>query len=150
MCEADLAGTWWRPASNESKPGGGVVWRTEWPGAEERPLWVRESGDAVDRAREEAFVRLERGQDRRERAGQHRLACPRRTDEQEVVPSGRRDLERALRVLEASDVAQIHVPYRILPRRRDRCGSEPNAPVQVLDRRAERPKRRGIATESRR
>ncbi len=55
----------------------------------------------------EQFGGRQRRQDRRQPRRQHRLAGARRSDHQEVVAAGRRDLERALGALLALDVGEI-------------------------------------------
>jgi hypothetical protein len=77
----------------------------------------------------ERLVSSERGEDRGEAPSEHRLAGPRRADEQEVVPTGGGDLERAPRVALAAHVAEIGA----LRRRLHHIGLPPhdlrNAPV---------------------
>ena len=78
--------------------------RAEWPRREHWMARVGETGDAVDRARDDRLVRIECRKKRRDRASEERLACPRRSDEEQTVSSGSRDLESALGRLVSRDV----------------------------------------------
>ena len=127
-----------------------MVRGTERAGCEEWTLGVGQAGDAVDGARHEDLVRLERWQDRRDRPCEHRLPRSRWPDEQQVVPAGGRDLEGPLGSVLAGDVAEIHVPDRIRRRSGRRRRGETDLAVQVLHRRAKRPQRVRIAAERRR
>ena len=64
-------------------------------------------GGRVDARDFERVVAVERRQDRRQPAGEHRLADARRADQQQVVTAGRRDRERATRVGEAAHVGEV-------------------------------------------
>ena len=57
----------------------------------------------------DCLLESHRGQNRRQPLGEHRLARSRRPDHQDVVTAGRRDLERALGLLLAFDLAEIDV-----------------------------------------
>jgi len=84
----------------------GVVRGAEGTRGQQRMLRIDEPRDAMDRARLDRLVRIERRQDRGKRASEQRLPGARRPDEQEVVRAGRGDLERALRRLLADDVSK--------------------------------------------
>ena len=62
--------------------------------------------DRVDPRHLERLVAVERRQDARQPAREHRLAGSGRPGEQQIVPAGRRDLQRAARSLLAADVAR--------------------------------------------
>ena len=92
--EGDLPGT--GPdgaAADERGRARGVVRGAERAGDGEaigRPA----TGDGGDAGDLDGFVGVERGQDRGESAGEHRLAAAGRTGEEQVVGAGGRDLER--------------------------------------------------------
>src|SRR5207249_8259033 len=106
MREADLSGTRRRPTTNECEMRRGVVGRAERRRRKDWMIWIGEAGDAMDRARRNRFVVVERRQQRRQSAGQHRLAGARRSHKKQVVASSRGDLARALRRLLSGDIEQ--------------------------------------------
>ncbi len=61
----------------------------------------------MDTRDDERFVWIERRQNSREPAREHRLARPRRTDQQQMMRAGRRDLECAARHRLAAHIRQI-------------------------------------------
>lgn len=94
---------------------------------------VGETRNAVHRARGDRLGVVERRQDRFERSREHRLARTWRADEEQVVASRCRDLERALGGLLPGDVLEIHrMPHRI-GTRRDRRGGNARPTLEMLD-----------------
>ena len=71
------------------------------------------AGEAPDHAHLKHLGWLKRREERGEPLRQHRLACARRPDHQEVMPAGGGHFERALGSLLALDVAQIG--HRFIP-----------------------------------
>ena len=65
------------------------------------------AGDRVDGGRLERLVERERRQDARQPPRHHRLARARGADEQQVVPAGRRNLERPPRQRLAAHVGEV-------------------------------------------
>ena len=86
--------------------------RTERRVADERMLGREQPGDRVDARDLERLIGAERGQQPREPAGEHRLAGAGRPGEQQVVPAGRSELERAPGALLAADVGEVGVDGR--------------------------------------
>ena len=98
------------------------------------------AGDRVDPHHLERLARLERRQDRRQPASEHRLARSGRAGEQKVVTAGGGELERAAGALLAADVGQVgRIGLRRLVGRLGRRRTQLAAQV------ARRP-RRGAAT----
>ena len=114
------------------------MWRAERTRREQRVLWIDQARDAVDRARLDCLVGIERRQDRRKGSREQRLAGAGWPDEQKVVRTRRRDLERALWRLLPDDVAEIARP----PRRGGGCwsggGRDSRRAVEMRDRLAQR------------
>jgi hypothetical protein len=81
--------------------------RPERPRREHRMIRIDEAGDAVDRARGDGLLVVERWQDRRQRSGEHRLAGAWRSDQEEVVSSRRGNLEGPFRRFLSGDVAEV-------------------------------------------
>ena len=111
----------------------GVVRRAEGPGRENGMTRISEPRDAVDRARRDGLLVVERREDRRERSRQHRLSGTGRTDEEQVVPSCRRDLERTLRCLLPRDIRKVDLMPRLPSSRRYGARRHADAPVEVVD-----------------
>ena len=96
--ERDLAGRGAAAAAaDERGRRRGVVRRAERPRRAQTVPRIGMPGGGVDARDLERLVGVERRQDRRQPAGEHRLAGARRPDEQQVVPAGGGDLERAAR-----------------------------------------------------
>ena len=73
-------------------------------------IWIDEPRHRMDARHLERLLLLERRQDPRQPAREHRLAGSRRATEQEVVPSCRRELERTATTLLAAHVREIERP----------------------------------------
>jgi hypothetical protein len=116
--EAHLAGAGRRSATHQPGVADRVVRCPERPLDHERAATPQMPGDGVDERRLERLGEGERGKDPGKTAGEHRFAGTWRTHQQEVVRSGRRDLERALR-----DELSSHVPQRSRPRGTGRARS---------------------------
>ena len=108
MRQADLAGP--GPVAPSNKPGiaDRVVRRAERPYLDERRVGRELIRDAVDARHFEGFFQRKPGQDAGKGAGHQRLTCAGRTDHHEVVPTGRRDLERTLGVFLSLDFGEVH------------------------------------------
>ena len=76
-------------------------------GATDEPADRRFAGDGGDDRRAEGLLVRQRRQEGRDRAGEHRLAGPRRPDQEQPVPARERDLERSARLQLSSDVGQV-------------------------------------------
>ena len=97
---------------------------------------AQQPGDGVHLGGLEGFVEVHRREDARHAAGEHRLARAGRPDEEHVVRSCRRDLERAQGLGLAADVA--HVGRGALARgRARRRGVGVHAALERADRLAE-------------
>ena len=96
---------------------------------DQRPLRREQARDRVDARHLERLVGVERRQDARQPAGEHRLAGARRPGEQQVVAAGGRDLERAPRPLLPAHVARGRArPARRVAVRRARYGGGSRSP----------------------
>jgi hypothetical protein len=80
--------------------------RAEWP-VPGQSTRGSPAGDGLDSGHLEGFVGIERREDRREPAGEHRLAGTRRPRQHEVVRTRGRDLERDPRGREAAHVDEV-------------------------------------------
>jgi ADP-ribose pyrophosphatase len=107
MGKAGLARPRPATAADDSCGRGRVVRRAERGEAHERSARGQEADDRVDARHLERLVVVERGQDPRKSAREHRLAGPRRPGEQQVVTPRRGELERASRPLLAAHVCQV-------------------------------------------
>src|SRR5438046_10668508 len=107
MGQADFARTWRRSSADERKVRRGVMRRAERARGQDRMAWIDKPGHAVDRACRDRFRVVERREDRFEGSREHRLPGPRWPDEEQVVPAGRGDLERALPGLLPRDVREV-------------------------------------------
>ena len=92
--------------------------------SERRPVYQwsssgKKSRDRVDSGDLERLLDGQLGEDPRESPGEHRLACPRRACEEEVVPPGRRDLQGPSRALLPANVGQVRAASAVAPLRRD-------------------------------
>src|SRR6185503_1552797 len=105
--EAHLPWARRRTAADQREMRRGVMRSAERTRAEERALWIDQASDAVDRAGDDGLIRVERGQQRRDRACEQRLARSRRPDEQQAVSTSGRDLKCALRRLVPRDIREI-------------------------------------------
>ena len=94
-------------AADEPGHGDAVVRRAKRP----RPVQRSGGGQLAEKAPDlrhlERLGELERGKDAWQAAGEHCLARARRPTHQEVMASGRGDLERALRLLLAVDLSEV-------------------------------------------
>ena len=107
MGEADLARPRGMAAADQAGVGDRVVRGAEGPGSQERLLPVQEAGDGEDLRRFDGLREGQVGEDRHEPLGEHGLSGAGRTDHQEVVPPGGGDLQGALGLLLAADLAEI-------------------------------------------
>ena len=98
--------------------------RAEGPCAEQAGAGRQRAGDRVDGARLERLIEGQRRQDRRHAPGEHGLAAARRANQQQVVPSGRGNLERA-----AGETLTAHVGEVWLVARRRGTGRGTRQPV---------------------
>ena len=106
MRERDLAGLRAQTAADQRRHAGRVMRRAERPRVGQRAFGDR-ARHGCDHRDFEQLGRRERRQDRRQPRGEHRLAGAGRADHQQIVPAGRRDLERALGALLSLDVLQV-------------------------------------------
>ena len=105
--EARLAGTRAGASSDDRGRRRAVVRSTERWVRDERPSRRKQSRHRVDPCHLERLVDRESRKDPGKTAGEHRLACPRRTGEQEIVPPGRRDLECAPCAFLSANVCEV-------------------------------------------
>ncbi len=131
------------PAADDRGHRRAVVRRAEGRPRDQRPLGRQEPGDRVDAGHLELVARLQRRQDRREAAAEHRLPGSRRACQQQVVTSGRRELERAARPFLAAHVRQVG-RIRLDPLRRRVDRRRPELAAEVRDRLGEVPDRDGL------
>ncbi len=108
MGERHLAGAHRVPSPHQ--PGGAhrVVRRAEGSRREDAALGAEEAGHRVDGGHLERLVDRHRRHDGGEAAGEHGLAPPRRAPEDEVVATGRGDLQRAPGPVLSAHVGQVH------------------------------------------
>ena len=106
MRERDLARPRAQSAADQRWHARRMVRAAERPHVGERAAFEH-AGDRGDHRDFEQLRRRERRQDRGQPRREHRLAGAGRADHQEIVPAGRRDLERALGALLALDVLEI-------------------------------------------
>ncbi len=95
------------PAAHQSRIGHGVVRCAERAALDQTGTRTKTAGDRVDLRRFERFRRRHGRQNARQPPREHRLARAGRTDQQHVVRPGRRDLQRASRVLLPPDVREV-------------------------------------------
>ena len=114
MGEAHLAGPRIRPAADQPRVRDGVVRRPERPARDERLSQRQNSGDRMNLGRLQRLVEAHLGEDRRKASRQHGLAGPRGTDQQDVMPARRRDLERPLGMRLPPHLREINVVLRPL------------------------------------
>src|SRR3989442_14747804 len=107
MREACLARTKARAATDDRRGRGAVMWRAEGRLRDQRMLGIEQPRYRVDPSHLERLFLVERRQDAREAARQHRLAGARRPAEQQVVPTGGGELERAARAVLSADVREV-------------------------------------------
>ncbi len=128
--EARLAGTRARAAADDRRRRGGVMRRPKRRQLDERLSCRQHACDRVDPRHLERLVARQRREDPGEPAREHRFPGSRRAGEQQVVPSGRSDLERAASPLLAADVTEVRLRRRdAADELRDRLGLA--APAQV-------------------
>src|SRR5262245_55657451 len=106
MRKADFAGLHFEPAAHKSGHGCRMMRVAERAHTRNRSV-AKLAREALDHRDFERLARIERWEQAREPAREHRLARARRTDHQHVVAAGGRDLERALRGLLTFDVLEI-------------------------------------------
>jgi hypothetical protein len=104
--EGGLAGPGAQAAAGQGGHGGGVMRRAERPVAGQTPA-LDQPRHRPDHGGLEQLLRRQRGEQAGQARRHHRLAGPRRADEQQIVPPGRRDLQRPLGALLALDLAQV-------------------------------------------
>src|SRR5262245_22883329 len=107
MRKAHLARIRSPSSSNQSGRGHGMVRRPKRRMTEEPAAWRKSPRNRVDRADLDRFLRGERRQNPGEALREHGLPRSRRPHEEEIVPAGRRDLERAPRDELTADIAEI-------------------------------------------
>ena len=121
MGQADLARPHRRrPAADQRDRRCAVVGRPERRLRDQPTLRQDQPGRRVDPADLDRLAPGERRQDPRQSLGQHRLARPRRPDEQQVVAAGRRHLDRPPADPLAPDVGQVQTSRSRSLRRRHR------------------------------
>ena len=106
MRQRDFAGLGAHAAAGQRRHAGGMMRAAERPPRGQRAV-ADFAGDGGDHRHFEQFRRRQRRQDRGQPRRQHRLAGAGRADHQQMMPAGRRDLERALGAFLALDVAQV-------------------------------------------
>ena len=140
-------------AADDRGRGGAVVRRAKGTARDQRPLGRQHARNGVDAHHLERLPRLERRQDRRQPAPEHRLPGSRRPGEQQVVTARCRELERAPRPLLAAHVRQVGWIGLLAPRRAARPAAgaarragtrppRPDAAPRPPRRRRARPRRR--------
>jgi hypothetical protein len=147
--EARLARTQMRPSADDRSGRRAVVRRAKGCPRDEWMLPVDEPGNRMDPRHLERGVGLERRQDPRQPAREHRLPRAGRTAEENVVPTGRGQLERAPGAFLPADVGQIRCRRCAMAVRRERLlGLELALSAQIRDRLGEVPDRdRGYSGE---
>jgi hypothetical protein len=111
-------------AADHARVGDRVVRTAEGPGAEERLSRRQPAAGGVDAGRLQALVRRQWRHDGRQPSGEHRLAAPRRTEHQDVVPTSRGHGECPLGKLLTLyvgkvDVVAVELPFHLVGGRRD-------------------------------
>ena len=123
-----------RAAADDRRGRGAVMRRAERRPRDERMLAVHEPGDRVDPRHLEGGVGIERRQDPRQPAREHRLPRPGRAAEEDVVPARRRQLERAPGALLPADVREVGRRRRAVSvRHQRRFGLQLALAAQVRD-----------------
>src|SRR3954471_18353404 len=133
MRKARLTRTQTRPAADDRRRRRTVVRCAKRRVSDQRVIGIDEPRHRVDTRHFERLLLFERRQDPRQPAREHGLARSRRAAEQEVVPSGRRELERAAATLLATHGRQVERPVPRLSVADDEFGRLELAP-QVGDR----------------
>src|SRR6185312_4603854 len=100
---------------------------------DDSPTAAEQSGDAVDLRDVERLGARHRGQDRAQTLREHRLSATRRSDEQQIVSAGRRDLEGSLRGDLPADVGEVALGARLDVRTGTRRSRAPLAAVAAND-----------------
>jgi len=130
MCEADLTGSREVSPAHKTCIGDCMVGGAELAFYDKRAV-IEHPGYAENLGRLQGLIEAERRQDPGEPLGEHSLAGPRRTDHENVVRTGRCDVEAPFRVLLALDVFEIRlianpgIPYSLS---RLLCGSSCSPP----------------------
>ena len=112
MRERDLPGPRARPAADDGGRGRGVVRRAEGCDGDQRPPRWQQPGDRVDPRHLERLAAGQRGRMPGKTPREHGLPGAGRAREEEVVPAGGGDLERAARPLLPADVGEVRGPRR--------------------------------------
>ena len=107
MREARLARPEMRAAADDRGGRGAVMRRAKRRPRDERLAVVHEAGDRVDPRDLERGVGVERRQDPRQAAREHRLPRAGRAAEEDVVPARGRQLERAPGAFLAAHVGEV-------------------------------------------
>ena len=137
--EADLTRPRHRAAADHGRRRGAVVRRPERRRGDEARAGRERAGHRVDPRHLERLVVRQRREDRRQAAGEHGLARARRPREQEVVRTGRRQLERPAAAFLPADVPEVGQGRRGGARLVGRSGSDLLVAAQVADRLGEVP-----------
>ena len=136
MRERDLAGPRMTAAADQRRRARRVMRRAKRPLAP--ALGGERPGERRERRRLQRLVLGQRRQQRRQALREHRLAGAGRSDEQQAVPAGGRDLQRALGLRLAAHVAQIGVAARRAPASAASSAGRRACPVSARRRRADR------------
>src|SRR5690606_9917773 len=107
VCEADLARAREAPAADERGDRKRMVWRAKRALPHERTSGVEHTSHRLDRHHLEHLFLAERWEDSGEPAREHRLPAARRAEEEQGVPAGGGDLQRALRRVLPHHVDQV-------------------------------------------
>jgi hypothetical protein len=97
------------PAADHRGRGSGVVGRSQWSRAVQE-FRIKAATGGVDAHHLECIALVERGQQAVQPFGQHRLAGAGRPDQQQMMSTGCRNLERALRGELTFDVGEFERP----------------------------------------
>ena len=109
MCEAHFTGGRIGRSAEQSDIGDGVVRGAEWTDRDKIVLSGQESAHAVNLGRFDRLLESHGRHDGRNALGQHALARPGRTQDQQVVSPRHRDLQGALHPGLTLHVGKIHV-----------------------------------------
>ena len=132
MREARLARAQVRPAADDRRGRGAVMRRAEGRQRDERLLSVDQPGDRMDPRHLERGLGVERRQDPRQPAPQHRLSRSGRPAEEEIMAARRCQLERAAGAFLAADIGEVGRRRRtVAVRRQRRLGLQLELAAQV-------------------
>jgi len=98
---------------------GGMMRRPKRPSRGQRAV-ADFAGDRSDHRDFQQLRRRKHRQDRRQLRRQHRIPGAGRTDHQQMMPAGRRDLQRASGAFPALDVTRVEPRRFLLPAMTDR------------------------------